>query len=144
MSTIQHATVIRELVPLLFVEDIARSAEFYHHQLGFDLVNKWEPEGKLAWCRLERAHSAIMLQQAEAEDGPAESRGHGVGFFFHCDDADALHAELTDRGLLIDHPKVAFYGMKQVFLLDPDGYELCFQSPVESAATNSVEPICRT
>ncbi len=144
MSAMQHATVIRELVPLLFVDDIARSAGFYQHQLGFHLVNTWEHAGKLAWCRLERAHSAIMLQQAGPEDGPAESRGHGVGFFFHCDDADALHAELTDRGLLIDHPQIAFYGMKQVFLLDPDGYELCFQSPVEPAATNPAEPNCRT
>ena len=31
-----------------------------------------------------------MLQQAEDEDGPAEGRGHGVAFYFICDDADAL------------------------------------------------------
>ena len=130
MPVLPHFTTIRELVPLLFVEDITRAAEFYRHQLGFEFREKWEPQGKLAWCRLERAGVAIMLQQAEAEDGPAEHRGHGVGLFFNCDDADVLHSELTQRGLLIDHPKVAFYGMKQVFLLDPDGYELCFQSPV--------------
>lgn len=142
MSEIQPATTIHELVPLLFVQDIDRSAGFYQEQLGFELVNSWKPAGKLAWCRLERAGSAIMLQQAEAEDGPADHRGHGVGFFFNCGDVDALHAELIQRGLQLNPPQVAFYGLKQVFLLDPDGYELCFQSPVEVVASNTAEPDC--
>ncbi len=70
-----------------------------------------------------------MLQQAEAEDGPALGRGHGVSFYFICDYADAVHAELTDRGLRIEPPKIAFYGIKQIIVPDPDGYSVCFESP---------------
>lgn len=132
MSETPTAAKILELVPLLFVEDIVRSAEFYLIPLGFVLAEKWEPDGKLAWCRLERGGSAIMLQQAEAEDGPVDHRGHGVGFFFNCDNVDALHVELTQRGLDLEPPTIAFYGLKQVFLKDPDGYELCFQSPARA------------
>ena len=69
---------------------------------------------------------ALMLQQTTEEDEPAEGRGRGVAFFFICDDADAIHAELSGRGLHPAPPQVAFYGMKQVFLKDPDGHELCF------------------
>lgn len=72
-----------------------------------------------------------MLQQAEAEDGPAAGRGRGVGFFFLCDDAEAVRMEICARGLLLDPPVTAFYGMRQLFLKDPDGYQLCFQSPVD-------------
>lgn len=126
--------IIRELVPLLFVENINRSVEFYRDRLGFEMTASWEPEGQLAWCRLQRGGSAVMLQQACDEDGPAEGRGRGVGFFFNCDDADALFHEFIERGLLIDPPTVAFYGMKQVFVSDPEGYNLCFQSPVTSGA----------
>lgn len=133
MPEIQQSFTIRELVPLLMVQDILRSATFYHDQLGFKFAGKWEPNGSLAWCRLERDGSAIMLQLAEAEDGPAEGRGHGVSFYFHCDNVDRLYAELVQQGLQIVPPKIAFYGMKQVFLRDPDGYELCFQSPSTSS-----------
>ena len=70
-----------------------------------------------------------MLQQAEDEDGSAEGRGRGVIFYFLCDDADAMYAELSSRGLQLDRPKVAYYGMKQLHVKDPDGFELCFQQP---------------
>lgn len=127
MSDLVPETKVHEVVPLIFVADISRSVAFYRDQLGFVIEAAWEPGGKLAWCRLERGGSAIMLQQATEEDEPAAGRGHGVGFFFLCDDADAMHAEVTALGLSLDPPKSAFYGMKQFFLTDPDGYKLCFQ-----------------
>lgn len=118
------------LTPLLFVQNIEVSLAFYRDQLGFEMTQKWEPAGKLAWCRLVRGNAAVMLQQADEEDGPPERRGRGVAFYFLCDDADAMHAELAGRSLSLDPPQVAFYGMKQLYLKDPDGYELCFQNEI--------------
>lgn len=131
MPLASATAAIRELVPLLFVQDILRSTAFYQERLGFELTQKWEPDGKLAWCRLSRDGSAVMLQQADDEDGPAIGRGRGVCFYFNCDDAQAIHAEFSERGLAIQPPAAAFYGMNQIFVTDPDGYELCFQSVVE-------------
>src|SRR5262245_57315561 len=133
MPATQRIATVRELVPLLFVQYIERSMAFYRVSLGFELGDKWEPDGKLAWCRLQRDGSALMLQQASAEDGPAEGRGRGIGFFFICDDAEVLHTELSLRGVPLALPQVAFYGMKQIFVKDPDGYELCFESLTQSA-----------
>ena len=127
--------MIRELVPLLFVEDITYSVAFYRDKLGFAITMSWEPEGKLGWCRMERDGVAIMLQQACEEDGPAAGRGHGVEFFFICDDAAKLHAGFVTNGLTVAPPKLAFYGMNQVFVSDPDGYALCFQSASSSSQT---------
>jgi uncharacterized glyoxalase superfamily protein PhnB len=132
MHVTQSAAAVAELVPLLFVDDAARSAAFYRDTLGFEMTGSWEPGGKLTWCRMRRGGAVLMLQQAcLEEDGPAEGRGRGVEFFFTCDDADAVYAELTANGLKLHKPTVAFYGMKQLFLKDPDGYHLCFQNPVE-------------
>jgi uncharacterized glyoxalase superfamily protein PhnB len=45
---------------------------------------------------------------------------------------DSAYAELLARGVEIQRPpKVAPYGMKQVYLQDPDGFGLCFQWKAE-------------
>ena len=133
MSVARARAAVSELVPLLFVEDTGRAVAFYRDTLGFEMTGSWEPEGKLAWCRMRRGGAVVMLQQAcPEEDGPAAGRGRGVEFFFTCDDADAVFAELAAKGLKLKPPEVAFYGMKQLFLKDPDGYSLCFQNPVSN------------
>ena len=132
-SRIAHAkqvAVVRQPWPLLYGRDIERSIGFYRDRLGFALVaDDGKPEGRRGWCRLERGGSSIMLQQWTEEDGPIDGAGRGVGFYFVCDDADAMYAELTFRGLRLDAPSVAYYGMKQVFVPEPDGYAICFESP---------------
>lgn len=57
---------------------VQRSVEFYREWLGFNLTGEAENDGKMFWCSMERGGSAIMLQQAEEEDGPAEGRGQRV------------------------------------------------------------------
>jgi uncharacterized glyoxalase superfamily protein PhnB len=132
MTATSRSLTVRQLKPLLAVADIQRSVEFYRDRLGFSLTGEAENEGKMFWCSMERGGSAIMLQQAEDEDGPAEGRGRGISFYFICDDADAIYAELTSRGLHLSPPSIAYYGMKQVVVPEPDGYYICFESPVAS------------
>ena len=40
---------------------------------------------------------------------------------------DEAFRHLRGRGLDLEAPTVAHYGMKQLFLRDPDGYAICFQ-----------------
>jgi uncharacterized glyoxalase superfamily protein PhnB len=122
---------VREIVPLLFVDDMAACVSFYVDILGFELQRKWEPDGNLAWCRLGRDGASLMLQKACDEDGPPDARGRGIGFYFNCDNIDALYAEFASRGLQAAPPKPAYYGEKQLTLRDPAGYNITFQSPVE-------------
>jgi uncharacterized glyoxalase superfamily protein PhnB len=125
------SAAVRQLKPLLAVSDIQRSVEFYRDRLGFTLTSEAKNEGKMFWCSMERGGSAIMLQQAEEEDGPSEGRGRGISLYFICDDADAIYADLTSRALQRSPPTIAYYGMKQVVVPEPDGYDICFESPVE-------------
>ena len=115
---------VQQTTPLLFVTDIIKSLEFYCDGLGFDMTQKWEPDGQLAWCWLQHGGAALMLQKACKEDPPPGTRGKGVTFYFICEDAEVVYRELTERGVRATAPTVAFYGMKQTFVTDPDGYEV--------------------
>jgi len=127
------ASATRELWPLLFIDDMTRSLAFYVDKLGFELVRDAKgSDGKTFWCRVQRGGVSLMLQTACDEDGPAHLRGKGVGFYFICDDTDAVHAELAARGLKLDPPTNAVYGMRQLYFNDPDGYSLCFENEIKS------------
>lgn len=120
---------LRAIWPLLMVRDLERSVAFYSGQLGFRVIDEALSAGRRYWCRLERDGLSLMLQQGEdAADG--ERPGRGVVLYFVCDDAEALHAEFASRGVAVSPPQVAYYGMRQLFVPDPDGYEVCFESLV--------------
>ena len=132
MPTVKQKSMkLERTVPLLMVSEIERSREFYCDGLGFDIANKWEPDGILAWCWVEQGGAALMLQQAGDEDPPPETCGKGVTFYFICDDADVVYGELQSRGVQATKPAVAFYGMNQTFVTDPDGYRLCFENQTD-------------
>lgn len=124
------AGAVRQVWPLLFVTDIRRSIEFYRGGLGFDLVGRAEEDGDISWCRLERGGACIMLQQQKGLTANTPTTG-GLSLYFICDDADALFVEFTSRGLSLDRPSVAEYGMKQLFVPEPDGYSICFESETD-------------
>ena len=48
--------------------------------------------------------------------------------YFGCPVVGGAYQCLRSKGLELDPPKIAYYGMKQLHLTDPDGYGLCFQS----------------
>ena len=124
---------VHQTVPLLFVSDLEESRIFYCDRLGFEISDKWELEGKLAWCWLKLGGAALMLQQACESDPPSSETGKGVTFYFLCKDADTVYREITQRGVEATKPAVAFYGMKQTFVADPDGYLLCFENRVDTS-----------
>jgi glyoxylase I family protein len=65
---------------------------------------------------------------------PARVVGHGdTCIYFGWEDLDRLYAELVAKGVKLNPPKVAPYGMKQLYVTDPDGFGLCFQWPVAQA-----------
>lgn len=81
-----------------------------------------------------------MLNTAyEQEYRPAQSDAMRVAahsdtcLYFSCPDVDAAYQHLRAHGLEVEEPKVAPYGMKQLYVKDPDGYNLCFQWSADPA-----------
>ena len=129
---------VKGLAPLLQVFDMPVAIRFYRDVLGFTVAMQSpalsENPDHVNWCLLELDGSQLMLNTAyDPEDQPgspdsARWAGHqDTCVYFGCPDVDAAYAFLLSRGLTIDPPKVAPYGMKQLYLTDPDGYGLCFQ-----------------
>lgn len=119
---------VQQTVPLMYVADIEASRQFYCDGLGFALDQKWEPDGQLAWCWLTLEGAALMLQQAETGD-LTDTRS--ISIYFLCEDVDAIYAALSERGVQTEPPTIESYGMKQLFVADPDGNNVCFENPVE-------------
>lgn len=127
---------IRGMTPLLQVFDMATWLKFYCDILGFDIVqtdsNTQAPNHNWVWLRLKDAD--LMLNTAyEYDKRPpvADSRRialhDDVTLYFGVPDVDAVYAYLGAQGLDVKEPKVAPYGMKQLYVHDPDGFGLCFQ-----------------
>lgn len=120
---------------LLEVFDVPTSIRFYREVLGFEVVMASGEGDDVGWALLRRDDAELMLNTAyetnderpPAPDG-ARVAAHGdTTIFFGCRDVDAAYAELVDRGFELDAPVVRDYGMKQLYLHDPDGYGICFQ-----------------
>lgn len=134
------AIEIRHMAPLLQVFDMPTSIAFYRDVLGFEVVTTSKPRGQhFDWALLRLNGVELMLNTAYEENArpPVPDRvriaAHDdTAIYFGCPDVDAAYAHLQARGVAADAPKVAHYGMKQLYLHDPDGYNLCFQWPAAS------------
>ncbi len=129
---------VQGLAPLLQVFDMPVAIHFYRDLLGFTVTGTSpalsENPDQVNWCMLELNNATIMLNTAyDPEDQPASPdparwSGHqDASIFFGCPDVDGAYQYLISKGLTLNPPKVAPYGMKQLSLTDPDGYGLCFQ-----------------
>ena len=118
---------VKQTVPLMYVSDIDASCRFYCDGLGFSLDQKWEPNGKLAWCWLNLEGAAVMLQQGEPGDLGNDPR---INVYFLCEDVDVIYSAIRER-VAAEPPTIESYGMKQLFVTDPDGNRVCFENPVE-------------
>jgi len=130
------AVDVKGMTPLLQVFDMATSLKFYCDVLGFEIAatdsNTSAPNHNWVWLKLNGTD--LMLNTAYEEDqrppAPDARRvaSHGdAALFFAAPDVDAVYAHLRAKGIDVKEPKVAPYGMKQLYLSDPDGYGLCFQ-----------------
>jgi glyoxylase I family protein len=124
--------------PLLQVFDMPRSVAFYRDTLGFEVAEHSPPRGAddFDWALLRRSGIELMLNTAYEEGArpaaPDRTRTEGhrdTGLFFGCRDLDAAYQHLRAQGIAVEPPKVAPYGMRQLWLEDPDGYVVCLQWP---------------
>ena len=122
---------LTQAVPFFMVTTMDASVSFYVDGLGFQMKNKWVPDGRLEWCWLERGTAALMLQEYRPGRRPDATPGVGVTICFMCEDAIALYKEFTARGA---SPARPFVGNRLwvTSVTDPDGYRLFFESPTDA------------
>ena len=126
---------VKEVVPFLSVSSMEQSIRFYVDGLGFEMRNKWEPDGKLRWCWLTLGGASLMLQ--EFTNRPAPIPG-GINLTFTCDDAIALYHQYLPLGA--SEPEVG-NGLWVTQVTDPDGYKLFFESPTDVAEDTKLSDV---
>ena len=114
-----------------------RSLTFYRDVIGFDVVSDSGGGDDASWVWLMHGEINLMLndqyEPGHVPDAPPPERQkwhHDTCFYFAAD-PDAVYEYLRSKDIDLKPPKDAPYGMRQLYLNDPDGYNLCFQQPVK-------------
>lgn len=127
---------LRGVCPLLQVFDMPASIRFYRDVLGFEVVQTSEAGERFDWAMLRLGGAELMLNTAYEEHerpaapDPSRVAAHeDTGLFFACPDVEGAYEHLRAQGIEVVKPVVREYGMKQLYVSDPDGYGLCLQWP---------------
>lgn len=129
---------VEGMVPLLAVFDVPTAVAFYRDVIGFEVVQTSKPfsdaKDDFGWAMLRLGKVELMLNNAYENNArpvlPDSARvtwHKDVILYFACRDVDGVYEYLRSRGVEVKQPSIAYYGMKQVHVSDPDGYMLCFQ-----------------
>lgn len=138
---------VKQAVPFFGITNMDASLKFYIDGLGFKMKHWWipdraadNPEGRIRWCWLELGEAALMLQEFRKEGEYSiylegrimaipENLGVGVSINFQCQDSLALYREFKSRSIQIAKKPFVGNGLWCVNVIDPDGYQLWFNSP---------------
>jgi catechol 2,3-dioxygenase-like lactoylglutathione lyase family enzyme len=113
-----------DLVPFVHVADVARSISFYE-ALGFRVVKRYEPDGRLEFAGLEATSSAkIMLARVDDLPHPVDPEESGPGFLYlYTRDLDAFRDRLVRSGIEAGEIEDGRPGPnRELCVWDPDGH----------------------
>ena len=122
--------------PVLHVKDVEASLHFYVDRLGFTSPWRHNEDGKADVAQVDRQGCALILS-----DSWPEKIGKGLMFIslnveseMQVPALDALREEFEGRGVAV---KEGSWGYRLLVVDDPDGNQLFFNYPNESASGKS-------
>ena len=123
--------------PMVIVRDLEASSEFYQKALGFKHIFTMPgPGGQPALVHLRWAKYADLLI-ARPRDGQEvpEPKGVGVSLNFNIfdhfgGDIEAFAKHARDHGADVSGPINQPWNVREVTVIDPDGYKLIFTVPL--------------
>jgi len=132
MATIEH------LDAMLIAEDIDATVEFYCDKLGFELgfIIK---EGIIPYASVYRDDVSLNFREGKINSEPGENGG----IVIQVDEIDEYYEELKKRGALSEDfpksfpsirehpPEDKDYGIRDMFMLDPNGYIIQILTPLD-------------
>ena len=122
--------------PVLHVTDVEASLRFYVNRLGFSSPWRYDDDGKVYVAQVDRQGCALILADTWPEkigkglmfislNAQPETHGAAVAAL------DALRAELEARGAPV---KEGWWGYRLLVVDDPDGNQLFFNYPNQTAS----------
>jgi catechol 2,3-dioxygenase-like lactoylglutathione lyase family enzyme len=111
---------ITSTVPVLASLDIEQTLDFYTRHLGFTAVAK-HPDYLIVQRDGAEIHFWLCADKQIAEN---------TSCYVRVADTDALFAEFSNTGLKLAPPAVRVWGMKELYVIDPNGNLLKFGQSV--------------
>ena len=129
--------------PVLHVSDVEASLRFYVDHLGFTSPWRYDEDGRARVAQVDRQGCALILS-----DMWPDKVGKGLMFIsLNVEPAmreaaaaavDALRAELEAKGVPV---KEGSWGYRLLVVDDPDGNQLFFNYPAETASEKIAEDV---
>jgi len=111
---------LRQLLPMLPLDDIAAGIAYYQQALGFHINYAQADLGVM-----DRDDVTLLLIKRTQDTGIGSCEAY-------INDADALHAELVQRGANVQGAPVSHpWGLRDFTVLDPEGNRLIFAQTFE-------------
>jgi uncharacterized glyoxalase superfamily protein PhnB len=125
------------LFPTLTVNDVEASSDFYQNALGFKhIFTMLSPDGRPSVVHLRWVKYADLLI-TRSRDGQELSGLKGVGISLNFNmlehfngDMDAFAKYARENGANVTGPIDQPWNVREVTVLDPDGYKLIFTMPI--------------
>jgi catechol 2,3-dioxygenase-like lactoylglutathione lyase family enzyme len=116
---------------LLNVADIDASLGFWRDLIGFEVVDRFDHEGQTVFASLRSGDVQLMLNARGGDPAPRRTRPHYTEavIYLGVESVHDLVAALRARGQDAHDPEPQEYGVDEITLRDPDGYEIAFTSP---------------
>jgi predicted enzyme related to lactoylglutathione lyase len=117
--------------PVLLVSDIERSVAYYRERLGFECEVYGDPPGFAAARRDEATLLLALCREPERIVPNWRIVDNVWNVYIRVDDADAVYAEVQERGAGIDYTIYdAPHGFREFGVQDPDGHDIAFGQPL--------------
>lgn len=122
---------------MLIVKDIEASSSFYQNVLGFKhIFTMPAPDGNpglvhLRWVK----YADLLITRSRNEKELTEPKGVGVSLNFNMfehfnGDMDTFTRHVRENGGNITGPVEQPWNVREVTVIDPDGYKLIFTMPI--------------
>jgi catechol 2,3-dioxygenase-like lactoylglutathione lyase family enzyme len=127
------------ITPLLVVSDLQRPIDFYCGKLGFGEPSVWgEPP---CFAMLPRDWLELKLSVQEEPGGVKPNGPSGMwDFYLRIEDVASEIEALKAAGVPLDKgPTDMFYEMREIEVVDPDGYRICLAEDLANPDQNALD-----
>jgi lactoylglutathione lyase len=130
--------MLKKLTPNLMVEEVAPTLKFYREVLGFEVVMTLPEQAPFDFAIVKRDGVELMFQsRASLSENVAALTGSPIGasqtFYIEVTGLDALYTQVRDRVEIVVDLHTTFYGTREFYFHDVNGYILSFSEPAQPA-----------
>jgi lactoylglutathione lyase len=130
--------MLKKLTPNLMVEDVQQTFSFYRDVLGFKVLMTLPDQPPFDFAIIQRDQVELMFQsRASLSENVPALTGHPIGasqtFYIEVEGLTNLYKNLRDQVDIVVDLHTTFYGTREFYFRDVNGYILSFTEPATSA-----------